>query len=46
MAEVGININDVSRHFGCHKITAYLTINRFRQTGLAGDRDRTDRKKN
>ena len=37
MAKAGININDVACHFGSHKTTAKRTINRFWQTGLAGD---------
>ena len=46
MAEAGININDVARHFGSHKTAVYWTINRFWQTGLAGDRPKSvDRKK-
>ena len=39
MAEAGtcMDINDVACHFGSHKTTAKRTINRFWQTGLAGD---------
>ena len=29
MTEAGININDVARHFGFHKTSAYRTINRL-----------------
>ena len=37
MADACININNVARHFGIHKTTANRTINRFWQTGFAGD---------
>ena len=46
MVEAGININDVARHFGSHKTAVYLTINRFWQTGLAGDRPKSADRKN
>ena len=41
MSKAGSNINDVARHFGFHKTTAYRTINRFWQTGLAGERQKS-----
>ena len=45
IAEAVINIYDVARHFGIHKTTAYRIINRFWQTGLAGDRPKSVRPK-
>ena len=46
MAEAGtcINFNDTARQFGIHQTTAYRTINRFWQTGLAGDSPKSDRR--
>ena len=35
MVEAGLNINDVARKLHIHKTTAYRTVNRFWQTGLA-----------
>ena len=40
MAEGGININDAAHLFDIHKTSDFKTINRFRQTGLAGDHTR------
>ena len=47
MAEAGINITDVSRHFAIHKTTAYQTsIVSGKQGWLETVRNRTNRKKN
>ena len=45
MTEAGININDTAYHLDIHKTTAYQTMNRFWQTGFAGDRPKSDRPK-
>ena len=45
MAEADINIDDVARHFGIHRRTAYRTNHRFCQTGLADDCPKSDRPK-
>ena len=43
MVEVGFNINNNAFHFDIYKTIAYRIINRFVQTKLAWDRQRSGR---
>ena len=45
MAEACINFNYVASHVDIHTTIAYRTINRFWQTGLAGDSPKSDRQR-